>query len=92
MKSGSIFNPVMTEGIGQEQTDQASKALERGSFGMSHGAFVVTEKESFRWPRGARIITIRGSALNLSPLARLLLPGQRMSLIAAQFSSQEKRC
>ncbi len=33
------------------------------------------------WPRGRRIITIKGSALNLSPLARLLLSNQRVPLI-----------
>jgi hypothetical protein len=43
---------------------------------------VVTEKESLPWPKGPRIKTIRGSALNLSPLARLLLADQLVPLIS----------
>ena len=44
--------------------------------------FVVTEKEVFARLEGPRIKLIIGSALNLSPLARLLLPNQRVPLIA----------
>jgi hypothetical protein len=44
------------------------------ALGLSGVTFVVMEKELFSWLEGPRIKSIRGSALNLSPLARLLRP------------------
>ena len=51
-------------------------------FGRSGVTFVVTEKEVFSWLEGPQIKSIRGSALNLSPLARLLRHDQLVPLIS----------
>jgi len=51
-------------------------------FGLSGVTFVVTEKELFSWLEGPRIKSIRGSALILSPLARLLRPDQLLPLVS----------
>jgi hypothetical protein len=51
-------------------------------FGLSGVTFVVTEDEVFSWREGPRIKSIRGSALNLSPLARLLRHDQLVPVIS----------
>ena len=43
---------------------------------------MITENEGFFMACGAGIKSIRGSALNLSPLARLLRPDQLIALMS----------
>ena len=69
-------NFVETDGPGFESFRIA--VLSEGS-GVT---FVVTEKEVFAWLEGPRIKLIIGSALNLSPLARLLRPDQLLPLVS----------
>ncbi len=56
----------------------------------SRVTFVVTEKEVFAWLEGPRIKLIIGSALNLSPLARLLRPDWLVTLVSFPFFTARK--
>ncbi len=69
---GSIWNFVKVS-LG-EADGPGFESFRIAIFGTVRGTFVVTEEGSFSDLEGPRIKTIRGFALNLSPLVRLLPP------------------